>query len=268
MLIETCLNNNLIVGGTIFPHKNIHKVTWLSPDSVTENQIDHIAISSKWRGSLLDVRNRRGADCASDHHLLTGTIRLKVAAIKKGTSTQRRFDVEKLQDVNVRDNYTDALESSLAAMENDQTLNNWDTVKECFLKAAKAHIGYKTSNRKQWISDLTWNTIKQRKELKDRLNTAKTRDAKAKIRAEYYALDKRVKKHARDDKRRWFNNLAKDAESSATQHNMKNLYSITKKLTSKNSLSSKPLRKQNGEIATSKAEQMETWVMHYSSLIA
>jgi hypothetical protein len=30
-----------IIGGTIFTHKNTHKVTWRSPDGVTMNEIDH-----------------------------------------------------------------------------------------------------------------------------------------------------------------------------------------------------------------------------------
>ncbi|KAI8122368.1 Craniofacial development protein 2 [Lucilia cuprina] len=62
MFLETWRTNNLVIGGTLFPHPRVHKVTWVSPDCRTENQIDHITISRKWCGSLLDVRNKRGAD--------------------------------------------------------------------------------------------------------------------------------------------------------------------------------------------------------------
>ena len=34
-LVNFCLNNNCIVGGTIFPRKNIHKTTWRSTDGKT-----------------------------------------------------------------------------------------------------------------------------------------------------------------------------------------------------------------------------------------
>ncbi|XP_065360577.1 craniofacial development protein 2-like [Calliphora vicina] len=55
LFVNMCAENSLVIGGTLFPHKTKHKITWVSPDHVTENQIDHIAISRKWRGSLLPV---------------------------------------------------------------------------------------------------------------------------------------------------------------------------------------------------------------------
>ena len=62
---DTCALNKIVIGGSIFPHKRIHKATWVSPDHVTENQIDHICIGKTFRRSLQDVRVKRGADAAS-----------------------------------------------------------------------------------------------------------------------------------------------------------------------------------------------------------
>lgn len=77
LFTDLCSSNDLVIGGTIFPHKRIHKTTWTSPDGKTENQIDHITVSRKWRKSLLDVKVRRGADVASDHQLLVAIMKIK-----------------------------------------------------------------------------------------------------------------------------------------------------------------------------------------------
>jgi len=37
-------SQNLVVKSTMFPHRNIHKYTWTSPDGKTHNQIDHLLI--------------------------------------------------------------------------------------------------------------------------------------------------------------------------------------------------------------------------------
>jgi hypothetical protein len=39
--VDFCARHDLVIGGTIFPHKDCHKVTWVSPDNKTENQIEH-----------------------------------------------------------------------------------------------------------------------------------------------------------------------------------------------------------------------------------
>ena len=75
--INLCASQEMVIGGTLFPHKRCHKVTWVSPDQKTENQIDHVAISKKFRRSLTDVRSKRGADVGSDHHLVVAEFKLK-----------------------------------------------------------------------------------------------------------------------------------------------------------------------------------------------
>lgn len=51
---EFCGNNNLVIGGTLFQHKEIHELTCVPPGGRDKNQIDHIAINGKWKRSLQD----------------------------------------------------------------------------------------------------------------------------------------------------------------------------------------------------------------------
>jgi predicted class III extradiol MEMO1 family dioxygenase len=66
MLLELALGNNLIVMSTQFQHKKIHKETWLAPDQMTLNQIDHVLITSKKKDLIEDVRTMRGPNIDSD----------------------------------------------------------------------------------------------------------------------------------------------------------------------------------------------------------
>jgi len=44
---DFCQANELVIGATLFPHKECHKRTWMSPDDGTENQMDHVAFRKR-----------------------------------------------------------------------------------------------------------------------------------------------------------------------------------------------------------------------------
>ena len=73
---------DMIIGGTIFTHKNIHKVTWRSADRGTMNQIDHILIQKKHSFNLKDVRCKRGVNVYSDHYFVMSEIEARISANK------------------------------------------------------------------------------------------------------------------------------------------------------------------------------------------
>jgi hypothetical protein len=52
-------NNNMMIKSTYFPHINIHKESWQSPDR-TNNQMDHILADGRNESSIIDVRSCRG----------------------------------------------------------------------------------------------------------------------------------------------------------------------------------------------------------------
>ena len=60
-IVNFATSKNLVVKGMMFPHRDIHKYTWTSPDVKTHNQIDHILIDRRRQSSILDVRSFRGS---------------------------------------------------------------------------------------------------------------------------------------------------------------------------------------------------------------
>ena len=49
---DFCSANGFIITGTNFPHKDIHKLTWGSPDARTVNQIHHVLVNGNMRKSI------------------------------------------------------------------------------------------------------------------------------------------------------------------------------------------------------------------------
>jgi hypothetical protein len=82
-ILNFATSGNLIVKSTMFPHCEIHKYTWTSPEGNKHNQIDHILIDRRQHSSILDVRYFRAADCDTAHYLVVAKVRERLAVNKR-----------------------------------------------------------------------------------------------------------------------------------------------------------------------------------------
>ena len=57
--------------------------TWTSSDGQYQRQNDYAPFSQRWRNSVESAKTRSGADCDSDHELLTENFRLKLKKVGK-----------------------------------------------------------------------------------------------------------------------------------------------------------------------------------------
>ena len=82
--VDICSTHHLVIGGTTFQQRTRDNVSWQHPSGRYANQIDHLAISRRFRGCLEDIRNRKVADIGNlrDHYLMVAMLRLRTAAIK------------------------------------------------------------------------------------------------------------------------------------------------------------------------------------------
>jgi hypothetical protein len=99
-LVDFAAAKSMVVSSTCYPHKEINKQTWRSPDGKTNNQIDHILIDKRKASSILDVKSCRRASSDSDHNLVRGKYRCKIACNKyEPNRTTRRFHTDALREV-------------------------------------------------------------------------------------------------------------------------------------------------------------------------
>jgi hypothetical protein len=162
LLIELCGRYNLKIGGTLFPHKLCHKVTWVSPNSNIQNQIDHIRITAKWKMLLLDVHNKRGADVGSDHHLLAATLRINMKRVIKwntSISTRRKFNIEKLQDKDVEKKLVQTIQNKIENGNSNEVIDvesRWTGIKSALQRSCEEILGQVRKESKEFMSPDTW----------------------------------------------------------------------------------------------------------------
>lgn len=77
-LIDLCQIINLVIGGSMLPHTDIHKYTWMSAGDKSKNKTDYICISNTWSFSVEGVRINGEADIHTDHILVIGKLCIKL----------------------------------------------------------------------------------------------------------------------------------------------------------------------------------------------
>ena len=94
-IIEFCQENAVVIANTLFQQHNGRLYTWTSPDDQHQNQVDYILCSQRWRSSIQSAKIRPGADCGSDHELLSAKFRLKLKKVGK-TTRSFRYDLNQI----------------------------------------------------------------------------------------------------------------------------------------------------------------------------
>ncbi|GFX54728.1 uncharacterized protein TNCV_2822491 [Trichonephila clavipes] len=132
-LWDFAVSENLFIISTAFPHKEIHKYTWISPDGQTHNQIDHVLIDRRHRNNIMDVRIYRGANVDTDHILVRSKARFRLCKnfFRKRENGNYKPDTSKLMEKNILKEHKLKLSAGIIS-ELDSSGNdfNWKSANE------------------------------------------------------------------------------------------------------------------------------------------
>ncbi|VDP82906.1 unnamed protein product [Schistosoma curassoni] len=164
---------------------------------------------------MKDVRIKRGADIASDHHLLVAKMKLK---LKKYWKTERtisqKFNTDFLRDTDKFNEFKIVLRNKfqvfhdLLSGEGTTVESNWKGIKEAITSKCHEVLGHKKHHHKEWITVDTLDKIQAMRNKKAAITASRTRAEKVKAQAIYIEANNQVKKGIRADKKKYVEELA------------------------------------------------------------
>ncbi|GIY22249.1 putative endonuclease-reverse transcriptase [Caerostris darwini] len=217
-------------GNGMMDHKDIHKVTWRSPDDSTYNQIDHILIDSRHVSNILDVRTFRGANADSDNFLV----------IYK--------------------------ELSKNALDDDDDVNRkWESTKRSIFSTAEKIL---KRERAPIIQDWFDNecrvaTGNKNKAYRKMIDTKLTRNATA----EYKQARRNEKKLHKSQKKCHREKLLEEVERLKSSNESRAFYRAMKKERKDFKLRTTFCKDKNGGIISEKEKVIQRWVEHFDQLL-
>ncbi|XP_076090000.1 uncharacterized protein LOC143062030 [Mytilus galloprovincialis] len=160
------------------------------------------------------------------------------------------------------------LEDTVEETSEPASINNqWLKVEEIYKETSEKVLGYKRQIHKEWITQGTWKLIDERKEINNKLCQTYSERIKDKLRKEYSECNKKVKKATRSDKRKYTEDLAKEAENAASNQRMGHVYQVVKQLCNKKTNKSMPIKDKQNNTLSSEKEQKERWKEHFQEVL-
>ena len=164
-LMHTCAEHRLFLASTNFRNRGRRLATWRNPSSLHKwSQIDHVAISYRWRGSIQECRSYWNTCLDSDHALIR--FRFKLTFSGRRTLQTPRLAVDKLLEPETRDAYHSLIAQKLDAFVSTDVNGCWDQISNTLGETGRTVCGINGSKtHKSWISSTSLELIDSRRQI-------------------------------------------------------------------------------------------------------
>lgn len=254
-LISFCKMFNLKLMSTYFKALPRKKKTWVCPNSkMGEFQIDHVAITTRNRKEILNVKVKRGINIDSDHYLSEIKVKFQPNKPTLRTSKKPRIDAETL-GYN-REKYLERL--------NKQDLGNeWNEIKKTLTNATEGIAEPVRKPRHRWWNEECDKALNKRAETWKLWHSNKTEDKWNNFRKQR----KDTAKAIRYTKRKYDKTQLEKIDKDFKRHNTRDFYKTFKEELRGYLPASLCFRKKDGKLALSNKENCQILADYFQTLL-
>lgn len=269
-LIDYAAAHNMVVSSTRFRHLNIHQASWLSPDRLTRNQIDHVVIDARHASSILDVRTFRGPNIDSDHYLVAAKVRTRLCVAKTSRrSMSRKLDIDGLQSQQIADAYSSRLSDLLSQSlppDSVDTSHMWAHISHSLRTTAEEVLGFqRPPPRNPWYDQ----ECREAAAAKDAAYRRTLQAGATRAVVENYRTRRRTEKRLfRRKKREHERRECEMIECSRSRNDARNFYKRVKRLTQGFKTGAYACKDDDGNLVTDVEEILRLWRNHFAGLLA
>ena len=261
-LLELCSWHKLCVTNSFFHTKQIHKVSWRHPRSKAWHQLDLILVKKQHLNDVKLTRSYHSACCDSDHSLVCCKIRLSVNRLHKSKEPRKaRLNTSKMYVTGL----TKQFASLLAERTSSGETTSWTDIRETVYKTALDTFGKKSQKSPDWFEE-NLETMLPLIEHKRHAHLEHLRHPSPASLVEVKASRAAVQRTARRCANDFWLKLSADIQTSADTGNMKAMYDGLKRAFGPSKRIMAPISSSSGTILSTRTEQMERWVEHFSLL--
>ncbi|CAH8490480.1 unnamed protein product [Dicrocoelium dendriticum] len=252
-LLNLCADYQLFLSSTSFRHPGRQYATWRPPSSTQRwSQIDHIAISRRWRGSVRDCRTFWSTCVDTDHALVCATVCMRFGGSPRSKHT--RLNAYKLEDPMVKRDYQQKLREKLPLSHTLDVDQHWSSLQQALLSAGLSSCGLTRSTPKCWISGRS-------SELLDRRRAV---PAAAEYNEHRRSITQQLKASLRSDRESWWSKQAGEMEAAASAGNFRRLFYIIRATGCNFHAISQTIYEADGTKITNLRRRLGRWSEHFA----
>ncbi|PNF22122.1 hypothetical protein B7P43_G06799 [Cryptotermes secundus] len=250
-VVNFATSKDLTVKNTMFPHHNIHNALGHLLMG-RHNQTDHILIDT-------------------DHYRVVAKVRERLAVSKQTTRKvhMEQFNLKKLNEVEVKEQYCVEISNRFAAFENLDTevdVNKaWETIRQNIKMSAKESLGYyELKKNKPWFDERCSKLLDQREQAKLKWlhdPSERNRDNLNNIRCE-------TSRHFRNKKREYLKDKIDELAMNSKNKNIRDLYRGINYFKRGYQPSSNLVKDENGDLLADSHYILNRWRNYYSQLLS